>query len=81
MARTRRHLLSCASGIYFYCYENYVEVGIHANKNDGTAGPVNAPKDMEPLAKLMMHQKGFWSLFGFGFLSFLKARPSMILSV
>ncbi len=33
-----------ASGIYFYCYENYVEVGIHANKNDGTAGPVNAPE-------------------------------------
>ncbi|NLN05668.1 MAG: hypothetical protein GX166_12840 [Clostridiaceae bacterium] len=32
------------TGIYFYCYENYVEVGVHTNKSGGTAGPVNAPE-------------------------------------
>jgi hypothetical protein len=32
------------SGINFYCYENYVEVGVHTNKSGGTAGPVNAPE-------------------------------------
>lgn len=30
------------SGIFFYCYKNNVEVGIHTKKADGTTGPVNS---------------------------------------
>lgn len=29
------------SGIFFYCYKNTVEIGIHTTKADGTTGPVN----------------------------------------